>query len=86
MGAPWSTREIQAVLQWLRAWNTRHPDKVQFAGTDIFDTRPSVYDAVTSYVEQVAPQRLAELEGHFQVIRPTRPDWIALFLTQVPDQ
>lgn len=86
MGAPWSTGEVQAVLEWLRAWNTRHRDKVQFVGTDVFDTRPSVYDAVTSYVQQAAPERLAELEEHFQVIRPTRPDWIAFFLTQVPDQ
>jgi erythromycin esterase len=86
MGAPWSTREIQAVLAWLRAWNTRHPDKVQFVGTDVFDTRPPVYNAVAGYVQQAAPQRLAELEGHFQVIRPIGPDWIAFFLTQVPDQ
>jgi erythromycin esterase len=86
MGAPWSTREIQAVLEWLRDWNTRHPDKVQFVGTDVFDTRPSVYDAVSRYVQQAAPQRLAELEQHFQVIRPTRSDWVAFFLTQVPDQ
>ncbi len=86
MGMPWSTREVQAVLEWLRAWNTRHPDKVQFVGTDVFDTRPSVYDEVSHYVQQAAPRRLAELEGHFQVIRPTRPDWVAFFLTQVPDQ
>jgi erythromycin esterase len=33
MGAPWSTGEVQAVLEWLRAWNTRHRDKVQFVGT-----------------------------------------------------
>jgi erythromycin esterase len=85
MGAPWSTGEVQAVLEWLRAWNTRHRDKVQFVGTDVFDTRPGVYDAVTSYVQQTAPQRLADLEEHFQVIRPTRPDWV-FFFTQVPDQ
>jgi erythromycin esterase len=86
MGAPWSTREVQAVLEWLRAWNTRHRDKVQFVGTDVFDTRPGVYDAVAAYVQQAAPERVAELEGYFQVIRPTRPDWIAFFLTQVPDK
>jgi len=86
MGAPWNTQEVQAVLEWLRVWNTRHQDKVQFVGTDVFDTRPSVYDAVTGYVQQVAPQRLAELERLFQLIRPTRPDWIAFFLTQVDDK
>jgi erythromycin esterase len=86
MGAPWSTREVQAVLEWLHVWNTRHPDKVQFVGTDVYDTHPSVYDAVSSYVQQATPERLAALEGHFQVIRPTRPDWVAFFLTQVPDQ
>jgi erythromycin esterase len=86
MGMPWSTREVLAVLEWLRDWNASHRDKVRFVGTDVFDTRPSVYDAVASYVQQIAPQQLAELEGHFQVIRPTRPDWVAFFLTEVPDQ
>jgi erythromycin esterase len=86
MGAPWSIREVQAVLQWLRAWNARHREKVQFVGTDVFDTRRPIYDAVSRYVQQAASERLAELEGHFQVIRPTRPDWIGFFLTQVPDK
>jgi erythromycin esterase len=48
-------------LEWLRAWNTRHRDKVQFVGADVYDTRRSVYDAVASYVQRVAPRLLPQL-------------------------
>jgi erythromycin esterase len=86
MGVPWSTREVQAMLEWLRAWNTRHRDKVRFVGVDVYDTRRSVYDAVAGYVRRAAPRLLPRLERDFEVIRPTRPDWIAFFLTQVQDK
>lgn len=86
-GVPWRVREMADAIAWLRQWNAAHPDDlVQFAGIGVIDTRLPVYDAVTEYVARAEPARSAELAGHFDVIRPTRPDHVPWFIMQVKDK
>jgi erythromycin esterase-like protein len=67
----WNSREVAAVLRWLRHYNARHVDKVRFVGVEFYSTRPLAYDAVTAYVAKAAPARLPELDRHLRVIRPS---------------
>jgi len=86
-GMPWRTGEVAALLEWLRAFNARHPDDpVQYLGVGVIDTRAPVYDAVAGYVGRVAPGRLAELQAHFAAIRPSRLDHVRWFFTEVRDK
>jgi erythromycin esterase len=86
-GTPWRTREVTALLEWLRAFNASHPDDpVQFLGVGVIDTRAPVYAAVEAYVGRAAPDRLAELRRHFAAIRPTRPDHVRWFFTEAEDK
>ncbi len=70
MGPQWQSRQVADVLQWLRDYNAERADKVQFVGVEYFFTWLEAYDAVDAYVAATAPERLAELRGHLQEIRP----------------
>jgi erythromycin esterase len=86
-GVPWRTREVTALLEWMRAFNLSHPDDpVQFVGAGVIDTRAAVYEAVERYVERADPDRLTELRRHFAPIRPTRPDHLRWFFAEVQDK
>jgi erythromycin esterase len=86
-GVPWRTREVTELLEWLRAFNAGHPDDpVQFLGVGVIDTRAPVYQAIERYVERADPERLPELQRHFAVIRPTRPDHWRWFFTEAQDR
>jgi erythromycin esterase len=65
----WRSREVAAVLRWLRRYNAGHDDKVQFVGVEFFSTRDSAYDAVADHVARVAPEGLCELDR----LAPLRP-------------
>jgi erythromycin esterase len=68
---PWQTQEVLDCLLWIRSFNERHPDDpVRFLGVDITATRALAYDTVTEYVRRNAPERLAELQGHYAPLRP----------------
>ncbi len=86
-GVPWRVREMQDAVEWIRQWNSSHPDDiVQFVGVGVIDTRPPVYDAVAEYVTRYASEKAAELATHFDVIRPTRPDHVPWFIMQVKEK
>jgi erythromycin esterase len=85
-GVPWQVEEMRGALEWLRQWNATHEDQVRFAGVGVIDTRPEVYDSITTYVQRVAPSSLAEVERHFAVLRPARPDHVRWFTMEVPDK
>jgi erythromycin esterase-like protein len=74
MATTWRSREVAAVLQWLRDYNASHSDKVRFVGVEFFATRILAYDAVAEYVDDAAPQQLPELQRHLEPIRPFTPD------------
>jgi erythromycin esterase len=73
-GIPWRTEEVLETIEWLRRFNDGHrSDPARFVGADIVAVRPLAYDAVTNYVQQHAPDRAAELKGHFDAIYPRGP-------------
>lgn len=85
-GVPWRVGEARDLIEWIREHNTDNDEPVRFVGVGVIDTRPARYAEVSAYVEAVAPDRLAELAGHFDVIRPTRPDHVRWFISEVTDK
>ena len=77
MSPQWQSQEVADVLRWLRQYNVRHADDVRFFGVEYYFTRRAAYDAVEDYVAEVAPDRLAELRRHLDVIRPFTADEFA---------
>lgn len=49
----WETEEMLDVVEWIRAWNAKHAEKVRFEGFDI--TAWSAVRALTAYLEKVDP-------------------------------
>ena len=73
-GLPWQVEEIVDLLRWMRSFNRRHPgDPVRLVGADVVAVRAAAYDAVTAHVARVAPDRSAELAGHYGPLRPSGP-------------
>lgn len=64
------TEEILDLVEWLRAWNQRHTDKVRFLGTDLLQLRELSFDDVARYVSVHRPDRLSELESDLDTLRP----------------
>ncbi|MEU6040573.1 erythromycin esterase family protein [Actinomadura sp. NPDC047616] len=71
MSPQWQSRQVADVLRWLRAYNARHADKVQFFGVEYYLTKAAAYDAIEAYVARTAPHRLAELRSHRRTVRPS---------------
>lgn len=59
------------IVRWLSEFNADRPehDKVRFLGADSLEVRQFLYDRVTQYVTDVAPQRLGELNEHLDPLR-----------------
>jgi erythromycin esterase len=86
-GVPWRVREVRELLEWIRRYNTEHDDDpVRLVGVGVIDTRPALYTEVSGYVEDTAPDRLAELDQHLAVVRPTRRDHVRWFIADVTDK
>jgi erythromycin esterase len=85
-GMPWRTRETRALLEWMRSYNETQADPVRFVGVGVIDTRAEVYDLVSAYVGNLAPEELPALLQHFAWIRPIRPDHVRWFFTEVSDR
>ncbi|WP_157996111.1 erythromycin esterase family protein [Thermomonospora amylolytica] len=74
MSTTWHTREVAAVLEWLRDYNAAHADKVQFVGVEFFSTGLAAYDAVRDHIAEVSPGLLPAADHHLAEIRPKSPD------------
>jgi erythromycin esterase len=59
------------VVRWLSEFNAHRPahDRVRFLGSDSLEVREFLYERVTQYVTDVAPERLAELNEHLDPLR-----------------
>jgi erythromycin esterase len=62
----------------MRDYNETHDDPVRFLGSDLVQLRQLSFDEVTSYVREVAPHRLDELNGYLEPLR-LREDRFAQF-------
>lgn len=69
----WVCQEMLDLIQWMRAYNQAHHDKVRFLGTDIIALRDLSFDTVDGYVHRVAPDQVAQLTGLLAPLRPTGP-------------
>lgn len=85
-GVPWRIQEMRDAVEWIRQYNTGHDEKVRFVGVGVIDTRQPVYDAVTEYVQRVAPDQVSALRQHFDIIKPNGADHVRWFIMQVPDK
>ncbi|UKY51043.1 erythromycin esterase family protein [Streptomyces inhibens] len=71
--SPWEREEFVSLIEWMRDYNSRHPDRtVHFMGDDL--GAPSMNDAffgrVTDYVQQNHPQALPKLNELYTGLRP----------------
>ncbi|MFF3543119.1 erythromycin esterase family protein [Streptomyces platensis] len=71
--SPWEREEFVSLIEWMRDFNSRHPDRtVHFMGDDL--GAPAVNDAffgrVTDYVRQNHPQALPKLNKLYTGLRP----------------
>ncbi|GAA2588477.1 hypothetical protein GCM10010304_35610 [Streptomyces roseoviolaceus] len=68
----WNNAEYLALVEWMRAYNLRHPDDpVQFMGDDFAWAGPELYDEVTGYVARAHPGLLARFTALYRGLRPT---------------
>lgn len=67
----WQCEEMLDLARWMRAFNRDRADedKVRFLGADILELRETLFDELTRYVGDVAPELLEELEGHLDPLR-----------------
>jgi erythromycin esterase len=76
MSSPfWATEEIVVLLDWLRSYNQTHDDKVHILGADLLWLRRVSFDTITGYVDQVAPERLDELEALVEPVKLQGEEW-----------
>jgi erythromycin esterase len=86
-GVPWRVGEMRDAIAWIRGYNEAHADDpVRFVGVGVIDTKASVYDEVTAYVEANAPDLAGELREIFELIRPARTDHVPWFIMQVKEK
>ncbi|MCG5213340.1 erythromycin esterase family protein [Streptosporangium soli] len=74
MSTTWRTREVKAVLRWLRDYNAGHADQVRFVGVEFYATGRAAYDAVSAHVARTARGKLPQVRRHLRVIRPDTAD------------
>ncbi|MEU0564651.1 erythromycin esterase family protein [Nonomuraea sp. NPDC005983] len=64
-------REFLDLVQWMRAYNTGHADKVQFMGADLLYPGDILFDKVLAYVKQHHADLLPEATKLYDGLRPT---------------
>jgi erythromycin esterase len=76
----WNTEEYLDLVEWMRAYNTRHVKKIRFMGDDIGYPGPELFDRVRAYAQQSLPAIVPELDRLYDGMAPTVgvADW---FLT-----
>ncbi|MBT2400154.1 erythromycin esterase family protein [Streptomyces sp. ISL-100] len=68
----WNTEEYLALVQWMRAYNVRHPrDRLRFVGDDFAYAGPDLYDKVLAYVGKAHPALLPRFTELYRGLRPT---------------
>lgn len=65
------SEDMVDLMAWMRKFNRgrSEDDKVRFLGADVLQLRALLYDELRSYVADVAPERVPDLERHLHPIR-----------------
>ncbi|MET7800734.1 erythromycin esterase family protein [Streptomyces decoyicus] len=83
----WNTEEYLALVEWMRAYNIRHPhDPLRFVGDDFAYAGPELYDKVLAYVAQAHPALLPRFTELYRGLRPntTAGTYMKEYLTRPP--
>ncbi|WP_221761135.1 erythromycin esterase family protein [Kibdelosporangium aridum] len=77
----WNTEEYLDLIEWMRAYNERHPDPIRFMGDDIGYPGPELFDRVSAYAHQSRPGLVAELDRLHRSMAPTVgvADWMSTY-------
>ncbi|MEU5896565.1 MULTISPECIES: erythromycin esterase family protein [Streptomyces] len=68
----WNTAEYRDLIQWMRAYNIKHPkDPVRFVGDDNGFAGGELYDKVGAYAAAARPDLSAKLTELYRGLRPT---------------
>ncbi len=69
----WNTREVLALVKWMRAYNAdpQHIQKVRFTGFDCQEVESITFDNITGYLKTVDPQRVTEVTALYADIERT---------------
>ncbi|WP_369211410.1 erythromycin esterase family protein [Streptomyces flavofungini] len=68
----WNNTEYRDLLQWMRAYNVKHPkDPVRFVGDDGGFAGPELYDKVSAYAAKARPELTRQLTELYRGLRPT---------------
>jgi erythromycin esterase len=67
----WDTKEVATLIEWMREYNRTAPagKKVEFVGFDMHNNELAL-DAILSYLQKVAPERVASATDTFKLLRP----------------
>ncbi|MFI6642435.1 erythromycin esterase family protein [Streptomyces sp. NPDC050504] len=67
----WNNAEYRDLLQWMRAYNVKHPkDPVRFVGDDSGFAGPELYDKVKAYAASARPGIVPQLTELYRGLRP----------------
>ncbi|KWT63262.1 erythromycin esterase [Streptomyces albus subsp. albus] len=67
----WNNAEYRALLQWIRAYNVKHPkDPVRFVGDDGGFAGAELYDKVSAYAAASRPELAPRLTELYRGLRP----------------
>ncbi len=69
----WRNREVQALLEWMRAYNVDAPRKVGFAGLDLYSMYTSAYEVVR-YLDRVDPVAAGVARERYGRLTPWEDD------------
>ncbi|MET9290635.1 erythromycin esterase family protein [Streptomyces sp. NPDC003077] len=68
----WNNAEYRDLLQWMRAYNVKHPkDPVRFVGDDGAFAGAELYDKVSAYAAEARPELAPRLTELYRGLRPT---------------
>ncbi|MFI8327021.1 erythromycin esterase family protein [Streptomyces sp. NPDC085529] len=67
----WNNAENRDLLQWMRAYNVKHPgDPVRFVGDDNGFAGPGLYDEVSAFAATSSPGLAAQIAELYRGLRP----------------
>jgi erythromycin esterase len=78
----WRTQEVLGLIEWMRAYNANpaHTNKLYFAGMDIQQITPEMFDNVHRFIQTHDPDSLPVIEQYYAELR-TAPGGYELYST-----
>ena len=73
----WDTEEFSAMLNWLRVYNQKVPEKkkIRFYGIDVLSFQGVGREKVLAYVQKYAPEKAATTDSLFRVLAAEENNW-----------